>query len=93
MELIQKSCMNDDDFHTLLQFLLKKVEVVSFDELRKYKVEAFEIAQPLDPDDTPFFACALAYPGCIIWTDDKRLKKQDKVKVLNTQEMLVLLRS
>ncbi|MFH1094689.1 MAG: PIN domain-containing protein [Candidatus Micrarchaeota archaeon] len=39
-----------------------------------------------DPDDWPFFALALSR-DCGIWSNDKRLKKQAKVKVWSTEEL------
>jgi len=43
-----------------------------------------------DPDDIDFFAVALLLDA-IIWSREKRLKKRDKVEVLNISEMEHLL--
>lgn len=48
-----------------------------------------EDAEQLSPDkaDAEYFALALKL-GCPIWSEDKLLKKQSTVKVLNTPELL-----
>ncbi|PIN85274.1 MAG: hypothetical protein COV47_03030 [Candidatus Diapherotrites archaeon CG11_big_fil_rev_8_21_14_0_20_37_9] len=38
-----------------------------------------------DPKDVPYFALALKL-RCPIWTNDKLLKKQKKVKIISTSE-------
>lgn len=85
-ELLKKSGMAENDLNKLLQLVLKKAVIVPNEVLLPYKEEAYEIVKAIDPDDVLFFACALAYKNSIIWSDDKRLKRQPKVQVLNTEE-------
>jgi len=40
-----------------------------------------------DPDDSDFFALALKL-NCPIWSEEKKLKKQLEVKVVNTSELI-----
>lgn len=54
------------------------------------KEEACNLAKNIDLDDVLFFATALVFKNSIIWSDDKKLKKQKKIKVLNTQEIIEL---
>ena len=56
--------------------------------LKTYKEKSIEIVKDIDLDDAVFIACALANPGSIIWSDDKKLKKQGKIKILNSTEMM-----
>lgn len=91
VELIRKSGLNADEFNKLLQLLLQKVELVHNDVLMKCREEALTIIKGIDQDDVLFIACALAYPDSILWSDDKRLKKQLGVEVLNTSEMMARL--
>ena len=86
-ELFNKSGMNEADFSRLLQLLLKKVIVVPNTALLHHRKAALEIVKDIDPGDAIFVACALAYPGSIIWSEDKRLKMQTKIKVMNTLEL------
>ncbi|MBI2151227.1 PIN domain nuclease [Candidatus Woesearchaeota archaeon] len=90
-ELMIKSKMEKDKFEELLELLLKKVIIVSKEDLKIHKEESLEIVKDIDKDDTVFIACALAYPESIIWSDDKKLKEQNKVKILNTSEIIALL--
>lgn len=91
MELLKKSGLNDPDFVELLDLLLSKVVVVHEQALQPYRKKAWELVKDIDPDDVLFVACALAFPDSIIWSDDKKLKLQLKVKVLSTQEIAALL--
>ena len=90
-ELLRKSGMSRVDFDALLDMLLEKVVVIPDEVLLRHKNKASGLVRDIDPDDAVFVACALAYPGSIIWSDDKQLKRLTKVKVLNTFEMAKLL--
>jgi len=90
-ELLKKSGMKRKSFETLLNLLLQKVLIVSTDVLFQYKTQAYELVKDIDPDDTLFIACALTYPESIIWSDDKKLKQQHKINILNTVEMYWIL--
>ena len=92
-ELLKKSGMKRKNFETLLNLLLKKVLIVSTDVLFRYRTQAYELVKDIDPDDTLFIACALAYPGSIIWSDDKKLNQQHKINIINTTEMYSLIYS
>ncbi len=83
--------MDFQEFNTLFKLILSKVLVVSDVVLEPYYEKALEIVKNIDPDDALFIACALAYPDSIIWSNDKDLKKQTKIKVLNTKEIIDLL--
>ncbi len=79
--------MNVEDFDKLFQLLLKKVVIVPNEVLRRYREKAVAIVEGIDVDDALFIACALAYPNSILWSDDKGLKTQSKIKILNTTEI------
>ena len=51
-------------------------------------VSYFDDAENLtpDPDDMAYFAIALRL-NCAIWSNDKKLKEQSKVKIFNTYEL------
>ncbi|MFO8015883.1 MAG: PIN domain-containing protein [Candidatus Woesearchaeota archaeon] len=90
-ELLKKSGMDSEDFNSLLQLILTKVVIIPNETVKPYKEEAMKIVENIDPDDVIFAACALAYKESILWSDDKRLKKQSTIKVLNTKEMIRIL--
>ena len=65
-ELLKKSQMSAKDFNLLLNLLLKKVMIAPTEVLFQYRKEACEIIKNIDPDDTIFIACALAYSDSVI---------------------------
>ena len=89
--LLRKSEMKAKDFNLLLNILLQKVMIVPTEVLFPYRKEAYEIIKDIDPNDTLFIACALAYPNSFIWSDDKKLKQQSKIRIVNTSEILNIL--
>lgn len=90
-ELYTKSGLNEQDFERLLNLILKKVSIIPNEALRPHRQKALEIVKTIDPNDAVFIACALAHPNSIIWSDDKKLKKQERVKVLNTKVITKIL--
>jgi len=88
--LLKKSGMSYDDFNKLLNILLQRITVVSDAMLIKKRDYALTIARDIDINDVLYFACALAYPKSIIWSNDKKLKRQSIIDVLNTKEILGL---
>jgi predicted nucleic acid-binding protein len=85
--LLEKSGMGTKQFEMLLTILLQKVQIVPTDILRPYEKKAYDTVKDIDPDDTLFIACALAYSDSILWSDDKKLKQQTVVPIINTKEM------
>lgn len=83
--------MNENAFNTLLRLLLKKVVIIPNEVLIPYKKDAYEIVKDIDKNDVIFIACALAYPNSIIWSDDSKLKRQPKVRIINTREIIKLI--
>ncbi|HIH37705.1 PIN domain-containing protein [Candidatus Woesearchaeota archaeon] len=86
-ELMSKSRMEKEDFDALLHLLLSKMIIVPTTSLKPHKEEAVSIIRNIDMDDAVFIACALAYPGSIIWSDDKKLKLQQRIRVFNSSEI------
>lgn len=86
-ELLQKSKLPKQDFNALLSILLKKVAIVPNEVLLPHKKKALDIVKNIDKDDVLFIACALAYSDSVIWSNDKRLKNQKIIRILNTDEI------
>ena len=83
--------MKEKDFEELLSLLLRKVIIIPNEILLHYKKEAYQIIKDIDPDDVTFIACALAFNDSVIWSDDKKLKQQSKIRIKNTNEMYSLI--
>lgn len=87
-ELIKKSRLSKTEFLAVVSSLLKKMIIIDTQSLINYREKAMEIVKDIDKNDVIFFACALAHPESIIWSDDKRLKHQKQIKVFNTREIM-----
>ena len=90
LELLRKTSRNVEEFHNLIEGLKKIISIVSLDELVPFLENAKQISP--DPKDEAYFALALKL-NCGIWSNDKKLKEQDKVKVYSTEEIVKILDS
>ena len=86
-EILDKSGLSEYELFLLLTQLLTKVTVVKTDQIIHYKKEADEIMRNIDIDDAIFIATALCF-DCPIWSDDNHFKKQNRIKLITTEEML-----
>lgn len=87
-ELLEKLGFSEEEFKTLISKLLGYVTVVSTGDIIRFKQEANEIIARIDKDDMLFIATSLAFDFCPIWSDDKNLKKQNKIKIYSTSELI-----
>jgi predicted nucleic acid-binding protein len=87
--IAKKTKLSERDIRDLLnEFLLEaKIRVFANPELESFREEAEKICP--DPDDVFYFQLALKL-DCPIWSNDKALKKQDKIKIYTTKELLDL---
>jgi|SRR3989344_7676508 len=83
-EILNKTERTTEDFFRFIDIFKRKIIIVPLEELSSYCQEA-EIFTP-DPNDMVYFALALKL-NCSIWSNDKKLKEQNKVKVYNTTEL------
>ena len=89
--ILKKSGLSKEEYNHLLTRLLNYVELIPIEKLKTHLQKACRIMEKIDIDDAAFIAAALAYTDAIIWSDDKHFKKQQQIKVFNTQEMMLLL--
>jgi len=89
-DILSKSGLKEEDYHRLLYKLLQYILIIPNEIISPFKKEALEIVKDIDIDDALFVACALAFPNSIIWSDDKKLKEQNKINILNTKEIIDL---
>ena len=88
-ELVQKSQLSEKDYLDVVRIVLFNITLVPESNYHMFKEDAIAISP--DYDDWPFFAVALQR-NCAIWSNEKRLKNQKKVKVYNTGELFELLK-
>lgn len=84
-ELLSKTHRSVEDFDKFLAMAEDKIEVIPGSEL-KHSLKEAESLSP-DPDDVQYFAAALKY-SCAIWSEERLLKKQGKIKVFSTSELV-----
>ena len=83
-EILKKTERTTEEVFKLLETLKQRVIIVPLEELVPYVEEAEKLTP--DPDDMAYFALALKL-NCAIWSNDKRLKEQGRIKVYNTHEV------
>lgn len=84
-EIKEKSKLSKEDFTNFLDLIESRIDVIPKEKFEKFLPKANQISP--DPDDTEYFALALKF-DTTIWTDDKRLKKQNQVEIISTKELI-----
>ena len=82
--LFQKYSGERQEFRELTGILLERLNLVSDAELKPFLPAAKSFSP--DQNDELYFACAL-YVNCGIWSNDKVLKKQNRVEVKTAGEL------
>ena len=85
--IIKKTGLNNKIFKIELNNLKKIVEFKNENDYSSYLNEAEKISP--DKDGASFLALSLKY-NCFLWSNDFKLKSQNKVKVLSTKEIIEL---
>ena len=84
----ESSGVNESEFSYLFTLLNKQINKSTKGKLEEFLTEAVELAP--HEKDASYFALALSL-NCQIWSDEKAFKKQSKVEVFSTKELLELL--
>lgn len=86
-ELAEKSSMPKEVLTEILLEIIHaaNIQIIPLTELNSYYDRAKRISP--DIDDAYYFALALRN-NCTIWSNDKKLKTQSQVRVLNTHEII-----
>jgi predicted nucleic acid-binding protein len=82
IEILQKN--SSLDFKNVFAALKRRIRMIVTEKIKPYFPEA-DLISP-DPNDSVYFALAL-YLKIPIWSNDKELKKQNKIKIYNTEEV------
>ena len=85
--IMRKSELGSEDVDKFITLLKEHIEIIPEQEFLAFREEAIEICP--DKKDIVYFALAL-YLQCPIWSNEKQLKKQDKVKIYATHELIEL---
>ena len=86
-EISEKMSRTREEFVMIMHMFKDIISVVPKEEYVTFMEKGVEISP--DPKDPLYFALALKL-NCAIWSNDAKLKKQDKVTVYNTTEVMKL---
>lgn len=86
----EKSGLSKKEINSVLDTLLTNIEVIPAAKILSKWKEAEDVMATIDQGDTPFVAAAMSTPCDGIWSDDKDLGRQKKVRVWTTKEVLKL---
>lgn len=86
--IMAKTGMTRDEMKVLIHSFIAKADIaiVPFQEFEDNMEEAAAISP--DPNDTPYLALCI-HLKCPLWSNDRILKKQDVVRVLNTEDITI----
>jgi len=84
-EIINKSHRNKEDFFSTLSYIKELITIIPNSPFYEFIDQAKEVSP--DSDDIMYFALALKL-NCPIWSNDKKLKEQDRVKVYSTEDLI-----
>lgn len=84
-DILERFSLSNVQFALIEKLLNVVIKFAKENEYSEFISEAKSISP--DPNDVDFFAFALKL-NCPIWSEDKELKKQSKVKVYSTSELL-----
>ena len=83
-EILRKTERTTEEFFRLVEALKRRIVIFPLEEL-VFNVKEAEKLTP-DPDDMVYFALALKL-NCAIWSNDKKLKSQNRIRIYNTHEL------
>ena len=92
-EIMDKAKISEQQFDKIKEIALQNVETISDFAIQDKMPQAKEIMDKTDEKDTPFIAAALSIKNEGIWSDDRHFKKQDKIKVWNTRDLMDYIKS
>ena len=86
--ILEKSGLSEEEYDKIMTTLFKYIKLVPTEEIEKNWDEAKKIMEHIDPEDVVFIATALSIDDSVIWSDDRHFEKQDKARVLKTEDMI-----
>ncbi|MFP4112183.1 MAG: PIN domain-containing protein [Candidatus Woesearchaeota archaeon] len=83
--ILRKTQRSDMEFYRLFTILKRIIKTIPNEETSKFITDAEEICP--DTKDVDYFALALKLK-CPIWSNDKKIKKQDNIEIYDSTELL-----
>lgn len=88
--LSKKTHRSKEEFESVFAVLKRRIVFIPKDYIISYLEKADKISP--DPDDSIYFAAALRM-NISIWSNEKRLSKQDTIKIYSTQQLYEIYKS
>ena len=88
--LSNKTHRTKEEFESVYNVIKKRIVFIPMNYITPFIKKADKISP--DPDDSVYFAAALKM-NISIWSNDKRLTKQDKVKIYATHDLYEMYKS
>jgi len=83
--ILGKTSRTNEEFIQIMHALKDVIAIIPKEEYSKFMKEAEKITP--DEKDVLYFALALKL-RCGIWSNDKKLKTQNKIKIYSTEDLL-----
>ena len=84
-EILKKTNRSLEEFDEIFMILTNIITLIPEEEFGLFLEKAKSISP--DENDSVYFALALKL-NCAIWSNDKKLKNQDKIRVYSTQDLI-----
>jgi predicted nucleic acid-binding protein len=84
-EILNKTHRTEKEFNKIFKIIKELITLIPLGEIEDYFKEAEKFCP--DENDLDYFALALKL-NCPIWSTDKKLKKQEKIKVYSTEDLV-----
>ncbi|NYZ74335.1 DNA-binding protein [Candidatus Micrarchaeota archaeon] len=84
-ELLDKTRRGAEELDGIFDILEQKITIIPKEDFEPFLREASKISP--DPDDVVYFALAIRIDAAI-WSNDRKLKEQNRVKVYSTKDLL-----
>ena len=89
-EILAKTKKTEQELNNLVENLKDVIHIVPKKEFETFLDEARKLTS--DEDDIPYLALALKL-NIPVWSNDKKLKKQGKVKIHSTEEIIGIIKN
>ena len=83
-EILKKTKRTEKEFNEIFTILENLITIIPKEDFKEFMERAKEISP--DENDVPYFALALKL-NVPLWSNDKKLKEQNLVKVYSTEEI------
>ncbi len=81
----EKTERTEEEFERFMEIIQRRIRLVPYEEFEHFIKEAEKISP--DTKDIEYLALALKL-NCAVWSNDKKLKTQNKVKIYSTEDLV-----